>query len=111
MKTQTVLAAMLVPLGAVGFAALDAVSPVRADTSAQQAAVAEQVVTLRVGNMTCAMCPITVKKAMAGVPGVRSVEVDFEAKTARVVFDQSVTSPADIAAASTNAGYPAEPTS
>lgn len=67
--------------------------------------------TFAVENMTCAMCPITVRKAMEGVDGVRSVDVDFEAKTATAVFDPSTTSVADIAAASTNAGYPAQPES
>ena len=59
--------------------------------------------------MTCALCPITVRKAMERVEGVRSVEVDFEAKTASVAFDATATSAAEIAAASTNAGYPAKP--
>lgn len=58
-------------------------------------------------NMTCAACPITVKKAMSGVDGVRSVDVDFAAKTATVAYDPAVTTPEEIAAASTNAGYPA----
>jgi mercuric ion binding protein len=35
------------------------------------------------------------------------VEIDFGARTATVVFDPSVTNAAAIAAASTNAGYPA----
>ena len=60
-----------------------------------------------VENMTCGTCPITVKKAMSRVAGVRSVEIDFDAKTATVVFDPAVTSPEAIAAASTNSGYPA----
>ena len=57
--------------------------------------------------MTCALCPVTVKKAMEGVAGVKSVTVDFDAKTATAVFDPSVTNADAIAAASTNAGYPA----
>lgn len=58
--------------------------------------------------MTCATCPITVKKAMSAVHGVSSVRVDFEAKTAAVEFDPELTTVAAIAAASTNAGYPAK---
>lgn len=58
-------------------------------------------------NMTCATCPISVRKAMKRVDGVKSVEVDLETKIATVVYDPSVTTPADIAAASTNVGYPA----
>ncbi len=58
-------------------------------------------------NMTCATCPISVRKAMKRVDGVKSVEIDYEAKTATVVYDSAVTTPTDIAAASTNVGYPA----
>lgn len=63
--------------------------------------------TFAIENMTCAMCPITVKKAMEGVVGVRTVEVDFDAKTARATFDPRRTTAAVIATTSTNAGYPA----
>ncbi|WP_281300492.1 MULTISPECIES: cation transporter [unclassified Iodidimonas] len=66
-----------------------------------------QQVTFAVENMTCALCPVTVKKAMAGVDGVSAVEVDFERKTARASFDPKRTTLAQIAAASTDAGYPA----
>lgn len=57
--------------------------------------------------MTCALCPVTVHKALTGVAGVKSVSVDFGSKTARVLFDPEVTDTPAIAAASTNAGYPA----
>lgn len=60
-----------------------------------------------IDNMTCAMCPVTVRTAMKRVSGVKSVKVDFAAKTATVVFDSAHTTIAAIAAASTNAGYPA----
>jgi mercuric ion binding protein len=81
--------------------------------SAQSTTAAAETVTqtFAIENMTCAMCPITVRKAMEGVEGVRSVEVNFEAKIATAMFDPSTTSTADIAAASTNAGYPAKPES
>ena len=74
---------------------------------AAQAATAEQRQVFAIENMTCELCPVTVKKAMEGVQGVKSVEVDFEAKTAAVTFDPSATTIEAIAAASTNAGYPA----
>ena len=41
--------------------------------------------TLAVENMTCAMCPITVKKALTKVEGVSSAEVSFETKQAVVL--------------------------
>lgn len=86
---------------------LIAVAPVTAMPVAAQSVAAEQTVTFIVDNMTCALCPITVKRAMEGVKGVRTVEIDFEARTATVIFDTSATSAAAIATASANAGYPA----
>lgn len=66
------------------------------------------VASFAVAKMTCATCPITVKKAMSAVHGVQSVKIDFESKTATVAFDPELTNVAAIAAASTNAGYPAK---
>jgi periplasmic mercuric ion binding protein len=40
-----------------------------------------QTVTLDVKNMTCAVCPITVKKALEKVTGVTSATVGFDKKT------------------------------
>lgn len=70
-------------------------------------AAASRTAIFTVENMTCALCPVTVKKAMEGVKGVKSVRIDFDAKTATVVFDPSTATITAIAAASTNAGYPA----
>ena len=67
-----------------------------------------QTATFAVENMTCALCPVTVKAAMGRVDGVRSVKIDFDAKTATVVFNPALASAEAIAAASTNAGYPAK---
>ena len=67
----------------------------------------EQSVTLAVDKMFCAMCPITVTKAMEKVDGVSSVKVDYETKAAVVVFDDTETDWQTVALASTNAGYPA----
>lgn len=75
--------------------------------SASIASAAERTVTLTVENMTCALCPITVRTAIARVPGVRDVDVDFESKTAVVVFDDEEATVEDIAEASRQAGYPA----
>lgn len=70
-------------------------------------AVAQRQTTFAIENMTCALCPVTVKKAMQGVAGVSAVQVDFTAKTARATYDPKLTTAARIGAASTNAGYPA----
>ena len=71
------------------------------------AASAQTQTTFAIQNMTCATCPITVKKAMEGVAGVSAVSVDFGTKTARATYDPRRTNATAIAAASTNAGYPA----
>jgi len=64
-------------------------------------------VTLDVENMTCTVCPITVRKALERVPGVVSAKVDFVAKTAQVEFDSARATPEALARAVTNAGFPA----
>ena len=66
-------------------------------------------VTLEVSNMTCALCPITVKKAITKVPGVLDAKVDYGTKTAVVRFETEKTSIDAITAATTNAGYPSKP--
>lgn len=102
MKRSLILAAIVLIPGAAGLLPTIAALP-----AAAQSAVSERTATFAVENMTCALCPLTVRKAMAAVDGVRSVEIDYAGKTARVVFEPSVTNPDAIAAASTNAGYPA----
>lgn len=75
--------------------------------SASVAAAAERTITLAVENMTCALCPVTVRTAIEHVAGVKDVQVDFESKTAVVVFEDAKASVAEIAEASRQAGYPA----
>ncbi|MBA2238745.1 MAG: mercury resistance system periplasmic binding protein MerP [Lysobacter sp.] len=71
------------------------------------ASAAERTVTLSVPGMTCAACPITVKKALNGVDGVRRVAVTYEPREAVVTYDDAVTDVQALAKASENAGYPA----
>ena len=71
---------------------------------------AERTVKLAVDKMFCNSCPLTVSKAIQKVNGVKSAKVDYKTKTAVVVFDDTTASVEAIAAASTNAGYPAKPT-
>ena len=66
-----------------------------------------QSVTLDVQNMTCAMCPITIRKALQGVKGVQSAQVDFDSKTANVTFDPKKTTIETLIKTTTNVGYPA----
>ena len=63
-------------------------------------------VTLAVQNMTCELCPITVKKSLEKVPGVSAVKVDFDRKTAIVTYDADKVQPEALSSATTNAGYP-----
>jgi periplasmic mercuric ion binding protein len=108
MKRPFIFALSALALGSASVMGVTAFSSLAAQSASEQVASVETR-TFAIENMTCAMCPITVRKAMERVEGVRSVEVDFEAKTATVVFDPSVTNAETIAAASTNAGYPAAP--
>lgn len=71
----------------------------------------EQTVSMSIEKMTCALCPVTVRKAMERVDGVQEVKVNFDTKTAVVTFDDSKTTAADVAQASTDVGYPATPVS
>lgn len=63
-------------------------------------------VTLDVQNMTCGLCPITVKKSLEKVSGVSAVKVDFDKKTATVTYDPDQAQPEALTKATTNAGYP-----
>lgn len=63
-------------------------------------------ITLEVQNMTCEVCPITVKKALQKVPGVNAVTVDFDKKTATVTFDPDQTTNEALTNATMSAGYP-----
>jgi len=63
-------------------------------------------VMLDVKNMTCEVCPITVRKSLEKVAGVSAVKVDFAKKTAIVTYDPDKTKPEALTRATTNAGYP-----
>ena len=67
---------------------------------------ATKTVTLSVPGMTCAACPITVKKALSKVAGVQKIEVSLEKREAIVTFDDAKTNADALTKATTNAGYP-----
>ena len=67
----------------------------------------EQTAIFNVEKMTCATCPIAVRKAMLRVDGVKEVNVDLDSKTAVVTYDAELTTPAEIGSASTDVGFPA----
>jgi periplasmic mercuric ion binding protein len=66
-------------------------------------------VTLNVSGMTCAACPITVKKALERVGGVSKVDVRYEKKQVLVTFDDAKTNTDALVKATTDAGYPSQP--
>lgn len=74
--------------------------------AATTAMAADQTVTLSFPGMTCSSCPITIKKALMKVDGVKQVKTDFYKKEAIVIFDDSKTTPAKMSNASGDAGYP-----
>jgi mercuric ion binding protein len=73
------------------------------------ASASPKTVTLNVSGMTCAACPITVKKALEKVEGVSKVEVQFEKKQVLVTFDDAKTNTDALVKATTDAGYPSQP--
>jgi mercuric ion binding protein len=81
-------------------------SLVLAGVIAAPAWAATKTVTLSVPGMTCAACPITVKRALTNVHGVTKTDVSFERREALVTFDDSRTNVQALTEATKNAGYP-----
>jgi mercuric ion binding protein len=71
------------------------------------AAAKQQTVALNVPTMDCATCPITIKAALAKVPGVSKVKVSYEKREAVIVYDDAQASVADLKKATADVGYPA----
>ena len=67
---------------------------------------ATQTVTLSVPGMTCAACPITVKKALTKVSGVSKIDVNLDRREARVTFDDAKANVEALTRATKDAGYP-----
>lgn len=100
---------MVATLSLIGLGGITMFSTTLASPSEDAVQVVGQTQIFAIEKMTCAMCPITVKKAMSKIEGVKTVVMDFDAKIATAIFDPTVTTASEIAAASTNAGYPATP--
>lgn len=66
-------------------------------------------VVLDVPGMNCALCPISVKKALERVPGVLEAKADLATKSAEAKYDPEKVSAEALARAVTHAGYPATP--
>ena len=68
---------------------------------------AEKTVVLDVKNADCVLCPPIVKESLVRVPGVKAVEIKQADKMADfITFDDAITNPTTLIAATTNAGYP-----
>lgn len=63
-------------------------------------------VKLSLPSMNCAMCPITVRKALEKVNGVTQVHVDYETRSAVVIYDHQQTHVEQLTKATQDAGYP-----
>lgn len=68
-----------------------------------------QTVVLDVKNMTCELCPVTVKSALGKVPGVADTKIDLASMTATVKFDPDKANVAALVKATTDAGFPSAP--
>ncbi len=113
MKRSIVTGALALAL--VGGAAAMSGGPLLAEAAAPvkaaQPAAGQRVATLSVVNVGCVTCAPIVSRALSSVPGVSNVSVKEglgASATVRVVYDPRKVTPAALAAATTDAGYPAE---
>ena len=77
-----------------------------ASLSLSPAFATEKTVTLDVPGMYCAVCPITVRKALEKVPGVVKATASFEKREAVVIYDDTKTKVDKLLDATFEAGYP-----
>lgn len=63
-------------------------------------------VTLAVPGMDCPVCPITVRKALEKIEGVQGINVDYEARTATVDYDDTKVELSALTQATGDAGFP-----
>ncbi|HEX6307379.1 MAG TPA: copper ion binding protein [Longimicrobiales bacterium] len=64
--------------------------------------------TLKVSGMSCQHCVRSVTQALESQEGVKRAEVDLQAGRARVEYDESRVTPAQLANAVADEGYEAE---
>lgn len=103
----TIVLLAVLGLGGYYFVAHSNSNSTASTLAADDAAITLADASFAIENMTCVTCPVSVRKAMMRVDGVKEVEVDFDNKIASVTYDASRTNSAEIAAASTDVGYPA----
>jgi len=69
---------------------------------------ATKTVTLSVSGMTCAACPITVKKGLSKVEGVSKIDINYDKREAVVTFDDTKTNTQMLTKATEEVGYPSK---
>ncbi len=65
----------------------------------------DQTIKLSVPTMSCASCPYMVKKAVSAVKGVKDVSATMKDRSAKVTFDDEMTSIEEIQKATAGIGY------
>lgn len=80
-----------------------------AASAGSSALAGDRTTTLKVRNMTCALCPIIVQRAIETIPGVKDIAVSTDTGTATVVYNDRATNPTELAETVANAGYPSWP--
>ena len=79
--------------------------------SSGRAIAAEQSVTLRVENMSCASCPYIVQQTLVRVPGVTHVEISYHRAAAVVMavvnYEDTEADVTALTAATSEIGFPA----
>jgi len=77
--------------------------------AASEALAGDKTTTIRIRNMTCALCPLIVQRAISTIPGVKEIIVSTDNGTATVVYNPRATNPTELAETVAHAGYPAWP--
>lgn len=69
----------------------------------------QKTATLAVAGMTCAACPITVKKALTNINGVTPVDLDYNKRRVVVSYDDAKASLHQLTDATAQAGFVSTP--
>ncbi len=82
-----------------------AVQPVISAEQAVQTERQMQQISLDIQGMSCALCPITIRKKLEKTPGVIEAKVDFDKKMALVKYDATKVNAQGLIDAITSIGY------
>lgn len=99
--------AVIAVVGLIASPSLIAVFGADEELTERAPLITEQVV-LEVEGMTCALCNITVRKALSNLDGVQDAQVTFEPPEAVVTYDPAKVSHDALTRATTNVGYPSK---